>query len=397
MRSASEPALEVRATARQFLGMPVARFLRDYWQQRPLLVRGALPMQPLPLQPEDLAGLACEEFALARLVRYQREHDRWSLQQGPFAESVFPALPRQDWTLLVQDVDKWDADVRGLLDCFSFLPRWRIDDVMVSYAAAGGSVGPHVDQYDVFLIQGLGARRWQIDLAATPDLSYRDDCELRVLQRFSASHGWNLAPGDLLYLPPGVPHFGEAIEPCMTFSVGMRAPSLAEMIADLADHVAERWGETPRYADRDLRASRHPGELDAAALRRARECLQGVLDDDDLLADWFAALASRYRASPQFAAPPKPPSGTQISKRLSRGSRLRRNPLGRLLYRRQAGGARLYALGEAYTVSLPLARALADQDALAAAEWQALSADDRAVVVRLVAAGHLVFERRRTP
>src|SRR3546814_488027 len=204
--------------------MPAADFLRDYWQKKPLLIRNALPGFVSPIEPEDLAGLACEDAALSRLVRHDRERDAWTVRHGPFREEEFPGLGDRDWTLLVQDVDKWDADIAALLPKFDFLPRWRIDDVMVSFAATGGSVGAHVDQYDVFLLQALGHRRWQVDTRDDPPLHFRKDAEIRLLQRFTPSHDWVLAPGDMLYLPPGVPHHGVAEDPCLTFSIGMRAP-----------------------------------------------------------------------------------------------------------------------------------------------------------------------------
>src|SRR5450759_1342909 len=142
--------LEIRATSSQPLGMPPTRFLRDYWQKRPLLIRHAFADFRNPVAPNDFAGLACEELALARIVVHEPKRDRWILRNGPFAESDFAKLPKTCWTLLGQDVDKWDTDVAALLDRFSFLPSWRIDDVMVSYAEDRGSVGAHVDQYDVF-------------------------------------------------------------------------------------------------------------------------------------------------------------------------------------------------------------------------------------------------------
>ncbi|MDQ3039313.1 MAG: cupin domain-containing protein, partial [Pseudomonadota bacterium] len=150
------------------LGMSPAVFLRDYWQKKPLLIRNAFPGFVSPLEPEDLAGLACEDGVLARLIEHDTSNDAWRVRHGPFAETDFPALPDHDWTLLVQDMDKWDADIRDLLASFAFLPRWRIDDVMVSFAATGGSVGAHVDQYDVFLMQAQGQRRWQVDASANP-------------------------------------------------------------------------------------------------------------------------------------------------------------------------------------------------------------------------------------
>ena len=155
---AAAPPIEIDARARPPLGMAPADFLRDYWQKRPLLIRNAFPGFVSPIEPGDLAGLACEEAALSRIVSHDRAGDRWQLRTGPFDEAEFPRMPHQDWTLLVQDVDKWDADVAALLDHFDFLPRWRIDDIMVSFAAPGGSVGAHVDQYDVFLRQAHGHR-----------------------------------------------------------------------------------------------------------------------------------------------------------------------------------------------------------------------------------------------
>src|SRR5690348_10259631 len=171
--------IEVRADLRQPLGMPAARFLSDHWQKRPLLIRNAFPDFVPPLRPDDLAGLACEELALSRIVLRDEKRDTWSLRNGPFTESDFAALPASHWTLLVQDVDKWDGDVAALLDHFTFLPSWRIDDVMVSYATDGGGVGAHLDQYDVFLLQGIGKRRWRIstDPHAPPD--FREDSELK--------------------------------------------------------------------------------------------------------------------------------------------------------------------------------------------------------------------------
>src|SRR5690606_16434214 len=183
---------EVQAGPDNLLGMPPARFLQDYWQKRPLLIRGAFPDFVSPIEPADLAGPASEETALSGLIRHDRGKDAWQVQTGPFPEALFPTLGERDWTLLVQDVDKWDADVAALLEHFSFIPRWRIDDIMVSFAATGGSVGAHIDQYDVFLLQGQGHRRWQIDAGPNPPLGFRDDVEIKLLREFTPSHDWVL-------------------------------------------------------------------------------------------------------------------------------------------------------------------------------------------------------------
>src|SRR4029078_6356337 len=192
--------IEIDASRKQPLGMRPARSLRDYWQKRPLLIRGAFPYFHKAITPEDLAGLACEEAALARIVLRDPKRDRWTLRNGPFGEKDFAKLPKSHWTLLVQDVDKWDMDVADLLEAFAFIPSWRIDDVMISYATDGGGVGAHVDQYDVFLVQGTGTRRWAIDSDPAAPKEFRDDIELKLLKHFDADHEWLLQPGDMLYL-----------------------------------------------------------------------------------------------------------------------------------------------------------------------------------------------------
>src|SRR5690606_2927331 len=198
------------------------------------------------------------------------------------------ALPPSHWTLLVQDVDKWDADVAALLGHFDFLPSWRVDDVMVSYAEDGGSVGAHVDQYDVFLIQGLGRRRWQISTDAEAPMAFREDVELKLLREFKPTHDWLLEPGDMLYLPPGIAHHGVAEGECLTFSVGMRAPAVAELVTDFVGFLAERMPEELRYSDTGIAPAQAPGEIDDTALEKITQTLRDSLAvDASLLRCWF--------------------------------------------------------------------------------------------------------------
>jgi 50S ribosomal protein L16 3-hydroxylase len=392
----SVPPIETVATAQQPLGMPPADFLRNYWQKRPLLIRNAFPDFVAPLTPEDLAGLACEEAALSRLVMHDRARDAWTVRQGPFAEHEFPALPDHDWTLLVQDVDRWDADVRGLLAHFDFLPRWRIDDVMVSFAAPGGSVGAHVDQYDVFLLQGMGHRRWQISTDPSAPQAFRDDVELKLLREFFPTHDWRLGPGDMLYLPPGLPHHGVAEDACLTFSVGMRAPSHAELIGDFADHLAAALPDTLRYADPDLAPAQDPAEIDEAALDRALAALARLQDQDrGALRDWLGGFLTRYRSAGEIAAPPRLPSRAQLEARLAKGARLHPHPFTRLAWSRADSGAdaRLYVHGESHACSVGGARRLCSLQSLALDDWQALPAADAELLYHLVRVGHFVLGR----
>ena len=387
--------IEVRGSAARPLGMSPARFLRDYWQKRPLLVRNAFPGFRPPLQPDDLAGLACEPTALARLIVHDEARDRWRVKSSPLEEADFAATPPRNWTLLVQDVDKWDADVAGLLQHFQFLPSWRMDDVMVSYAEPGGGVGAHVDQYDVFLLQGLGQRHWAISDDPLAPKAFRPDIELKQLVQFEPTHEWLLDPGDMLYLPPGIPHDGVAFGgPCMTFSVGMRAPSQAELTGDLADYIAEQLPDELRYADPDLAPARHVGEIDRAALDRLKAALPfAAALRDDLLRDWFGRFITRYRNAQVPVAPEHPLSDERFAARLAAGARLLRHPWARMAWAGGKTGGVLYVCGQAYGASVELAQRLCAERELAFDRTPV--AADRELLLALVNDGHLLLRPAR--
>ena len=394
----SKPAavpLEVHGSAQHPLGMSAARFLRDYWQKRPVLIRHAFPDFQPPLQPDDLAGLACEEGALARLIVHDEKRDRWHVNSGPLGEADFAGTPNRNWTLLVQDVDKWDADVAALLEPFAFLPSWRVDDVMVSYAEDGGGVGAHVDQYDVFLLQGLGQRHWAISDDPAAPKAFRPGVELKQLVEFTPTHEWLLEPGDMLYLPPGVPHDGVAFAgPCMTFSVGMRAPSQAELTGDLADHIAERLPDDLRYTDPDLRPVTHIGEIDRSTVGRLRRALPfAAALDDAMLVDWFGRFITRYRNAQVAAPSDKPLSAATLDRKLTPGVQLLRHPWARLAWSRGRASCTLYANGEAYPATPALAQALCAQHVLPLDNPP--DDVDRALLLALVNDGHLRLHQPR--
>lgn len=385
------PPIEIDASDLPPLGMPPEQFLRDYWQKRPLLIRNAFPGFESPIAPEDLAGLACEDGVLARIVQHDRARDGWKVSHGPFPEEKFPGMPHQDWTLLVQDVDKWDADIAALLPHFDFLPRWRIDDVMVSFAAPGGSVGAHIDQYDVFLLQAHGHRRWQIDARPSPPLDYRPDVELRLLQQFDPSHDWVLGPGDMLYLPPGVPHHGVAEDACLTFSVGMRAPSAAELVGDWADAMIAEADDSLRYHDSDLELPQDPHEIDAAAMERVVEALNQLrMRDPDRLGDWFGRFITLYRVGAQAAPGEDQRSRIEIEWDLQQGGTLQRHPWTRMAWRRAAEGgtARLYVAGEDHLLPAADAGRIAAAATVDGTLYSRLSDPARDLLIELLAQGH---------
>jgi 50S ribosomal protein L16 3-hydroxylase len=409
--------LPIEITARRTLplGLPPARFLRDYWQKRPLLIRGAFPKFRDPLTPNDLAGLACEEMALSRLVVHEPRADRWALRNGPFAETDFARLPKCDWTVLVQDVDKWDADVAALLAHFAFLPAWRIDDVMVSYAVDRGSVGAHVDHYDVFLLQGLGQRRWRISTDPSAPKGFRTDAELKLLREFRPTHEWVLESGDMLYLPPGVPHHGVAVGECLTYSIGMRAPSRSDLLVDFAESLAETMPDEIRLGDGDLTPARGDGEIDEAAMRRVavampwlsvggdsvkakekrREKTVGGTDgcsgdvDASMLRTWFGRFITRYRSAHTAAPRARTLSDSTFARAFDAHARAVRNPWSRAAWVRSGDGAQLFVAGEDFACSRAFARRICAATPVALDAVK--SARDRNALRALVDAGHLTL------
>ena len=393
--------IEVDAGGQGPLGMPASEFLRDYWQKRPLLIRNAFPNFESPISPDDLGALSLEASALSRLILWNRQDDAWTVETGPLPDDRFDRVPDRDWTLLVQDVDKWDAEVRALIDAFPFLPRWRIDDVMISFAVEGGSVGAHIDQYDVFLLQGLGRRHWQIDANPDQPVDFRDDAPIKLLKSFKPSHEWTLGPGDMLYLPPGLGHHGVALDPCLTFSLGTRAPSQAELLEDFALEVASRLPETRRYADADLAAPMDAFEIDDAAMARVRAALGGLAeglpagtnDDGDpeaLLERWFGRFITRYRASGDIQPSKKPPSRAEFDAVLSAGGVAQRHPFSRVAWRRRGRTGALWFVSGSDIEGLRAkdAALLCRMDVLDAEAWQRIDEHAREAVVALAALGH---------
>lgn len=313
-------------------GLSPAEFLKKHWQKAPLLVRNALPGYTSPLSPEELAGLACDEDVESRLILERGGDYPWQLRNGPFKEQDFTQLPDGGWTLLVHEVDRFVPQVGALLDHFRFIPNWRIDDVMVSYAPPGGSVGPHVDQYDVFLLQGLGRRRWQISRDPIQQEQLIPDLEIHVLERFEHDLEWTLEPGDMLYLPPRIAHHGVALDRCMTFSIGFRAPAQAQMLAAYAAELLETAEPSTLYEDRELELQTHPGEITPDSLERIRSALGGLLQDDARLGRWFGKLVTAPTREQSETPPQEKCTSKALLRALSSGSFLRRSSIARFAF-----------------------------------------------------------------
>lgn len=392
MPARAAPAIVIDAAKQSPLGMPPTQFLRDYWQRHPLLIRDALPGFTSPIEPEDLAGLACEDGVLARLIEHDAACDGWRVRHGPFAEDVFPGLPDHGWVLQVQDVDKWDADIRALLDQFTFLPRWRIDDIAVSFAANGGSAGARTSPCGMFLLQAAGRCRWQIDTAPQSSAELRDGVGLPLLRNFQPTHGWLLEPGDLLYLPPGMPHCDLTDAHSLTFAVTLCAPSAAELLDDHADTLAASAPDNLRYTDPGLALPEDACEIDDAALQRVDAVLQQLrMDDPDQFGDWFGSFITSYRSGLLPVAGETTPSHAAVERALAAGMHVLRHPWSRMAWRRtrrDPGSARLYAGGTAHSLTVTDARRLAAADRINGTLYAALEQAGRNAVITLLAAGH---------
>jgi 50S ribosomal protein L16 3-hydroxylase len=346
-----------------------AQFLRDYWHKKPLLIRQALPGFKALLTQKELFALAAREDVESRLIT--KTKDDWTLQNGPFKR--LPAAKQKEWTLLVQGVNLHDNDADALLRRFRFIPDARLDDLMISYAGDGGGVGPHFDSYDVFLLQAEGQRRWQI--GAQDDLTLVDGAPLKILQNFMPSETFVLEPGDMLYLPPHYAHDGIAIGPCMTYSIGFRAPTYQELGEAFLDFMVETIDLPNRYADPDLTTSENPAEISKVMLRRISDELNKVRFTDEDIGIFLGEYLSEPKASVFFDPPLKEFSPAGFAQASAKnGIALSRKT--QMLYR----GRTIFINGESFDVSgedKTLLTALANARSLDGETLQRASADLR--------------------
>jgi 50S ribosomal protein L16 3-hydroxylase len=364
------------------------QFLDDCWQKTPYLFRRAFPDFSPALDVNDIAGLACDELAESRLITGSFPQHDWTLRQGPFREKDLTRLPESNWTLLVQDVEKHYPPLRSLFDSFGFLPSWRFDDLMVSVAAPGGSVGPHVDQYDVFLLQASGRRQWRIATEFDPELL--GGTELNVLKSFVPEQEWILEAGDMLYLPPGVAHHGVALDTGMTWSIGMRAPSSADLFQALGEWLALRDDEGERFRDGPLTGRPAAGEVDRQALSGLREMLGREIQNPAVFDAFVGSFLSSYRLAHEPAPPAREIALHEIEQAAVNGG-LRHNPWTRLLWLPDGEKAVLYAAGEAFPCSRKTAQHVC-RDPLVlevgSDDWN----EAAGLLTRLVNCGHLYLD-----
>jgi 50S ribosomal protein L16 3-hydroxylase len=319
-------------------GLAPAAFLRRHWQKRALLVHQAIPGFRGCLSTSELFALAGRDDVESRIVL--RERARWSVDQGPFRRSALKMLPARGWTLLVHGVNLHSATADALLRRFAFIPYARLDDLMVSYAAPGGGVGPHFDSYDVFLLQGEGRRRWRI--ARQRDLSLRRAAPLKILADFRPAATATLEPGDMLYLPPNHAHDGVALDACTTYSIGFRAPSAKELGTAFLDWLRDGLAIDGHYSDPELAVAREPARIDAKMRRTFAAMLAPIR--------WNGAAVRRFvgcyltEPKPQvFFDPPRCQPDLHRFARVAARRGLRLDPRTQILY----DGRNVYVNGTA--------------------------------------------------
>jgi 50S ribosomal protein L16 3-hydroxylase len=360
-------------------GLSPRDFMRRHWQKKPLLVRAAWPAAAGLLERTELFALAARDDVESRLV--QRHGTRWSLREGPFARRALPPLKTPAWTLLVQGVDLHLDAAHRLLERFRFVPDARLDDLMVSFASDGGGVGPHVDSYDVFLLQLRGQRRWRIGRTRKPVL--RPDTPLKMLARFAPSAEWLLGPGDMLYLPPGWGHDGVAEGETLTASIGFRAAGAARLGAEVVQHLLDGF-ETPAnealYADPAQEATAEPARIPVALRRFAESSVRRLLDEPGALERALGEALSEPKPRVWFESAATATAASGAAVRLDRRTRMLYDDL------------HVYINGDAYRTAgadARLVRRLADRRALSGRDVGALSAPARALVAAWVEAGWL--------
>lgn len=276
-------------------------FLQRYWQQKPVVIRQGFPGWKDPISPDELAGLALEDTVDSRLVYKKR--GKWQAETGPFQN--YDHLGKKGWSLIVQAVNHWSPEVAELVKPFAFIPKWRLDDVMISYSRPDGGVGPHIDRYDVFICQGSGRRRWRVG-ALGGHREFAAHAALLHVDPFEPILDVELLPGDILYIPPGFPHDGVSLEPSMSFSVGFRAKSACHMLSGLADYLIDQDLGNELLTDPKRPVHHNQGYIDAADFARVRAQMQAVLDNDTLMADFAGSFLSQTKCALDLQALDEP-------------------------------------------------------------------------------------------
>jgi len=276
-------------------------FIRTVWQQKALFIEAAVADLNGMIDGDTLADLACEPEVESRIIFGHGIDDGWSCQHGPFDEASFAQLPDKNWTLLVQGLDQWSEELNSVLDRFHFLPRWRLEDIMASYAPLGGGVGPHFDYYDVFLLQISGEREWQLGERCDENTPLQNNEQVKLLEQFTVQQQYAAKAGDVLYIPAGLAHWGTAAsDDCITLSVGFRAPSQREILLTALNNLADGFSEQQRYQDTVNSIDHHPSKINQAVHQQLSQYLHALTPE--LLQESINQAFGQLVTEPRYTA-----------------------------------------------------------------------------------------------
>jgi 50S ribosomal protein L16 3-hydroxylase len=380
----------------------VEEFLTQYWQKKPLLIKNAFVDLQSPISADELAGLACEERVNSRLVlaKNKGSNQNWQVEFGPFDESRFSQLPETDWSLLVSDIERHCPETQSLVNCFRFIPDWRIDDLMISYAPTGGSVGPHTDAYDVFLLQLSGQRLWKI--SEHYDKEILSNCDLSILKAFDPEQEWLLSAGDMLYLPPNVAHHGVAqasqdadgnAEHCMTASIGFRAPSLKTITSDYIHHLNENKQDNSRYSDMSPIVPRHHAEISEDTITEFIEYLkQGLSIDREQVRLWLGEYTSDNKAFEDLTCH-EPDIDFDELRKAALQSAIKQSPYSNFLFSHTEHSSLLFVDGISYTTDRAFAELLCSKQAIEFSQLEKImTSPDQITLLTLFNNGSLIID-----
>ncbi len=370
------------------------QFLEHYWQKEPVMIRNAFPDYQCPISPEELGGLALEEEVESRLIQQISEPPYWLVRHGSFREEELTDLPDTHWTLLVQEINKHIAEFALLQNHFNFLPNWRLDDVMVSFAPEGGTVGPHADNYDVFIIQGTGQRRWQINRTEPSENDLIPDLPLQIMKEMAVEQEWILNPGDMLYLPPGVAHHGVALNDSLSISVGFRAPTIGELLSGFYGDAIASQAVNQFLSDPNLELQDNPGEIAQNSLSQIRAIIRALATDDAAIDDWFGSYITDIRPGHYLPEPESKISGDTFLQQLAQQGEVWRSEYARYAYIDSAQKSQLFVAGESFNLNqaqLALAKQLCSQRRLTHIDLKPFIPDGGELLTELYNIGALYF------
>ncbi len=335
------------------------QFFKEYWQKKPLVIRQAFADFQCPITADELAGLSCEDDIDSRIIIEKDGDHPWQPIFGPMNDNIFANLPKTHWTLAINDLEKVMPEFAWIADCFDFIPSWRFDDLLCSYAADQGSVGPHFDLYDVFIIQAEGKRRWQISTKEVDESNQAADTPLRIQKTFIAEQEWILEPGDMIYIPPNVSHHGVSLGESISFSVGYRAASHTDLLNDFIAKLTQDLSAKLTYQDADLTTQQHSAEITPDAINRIKNLFKEYLNPEHkAIENWFGQYMSDPKA--EYTEQPEKTfeNYNEFMKEINTGAMLFRHPASRFAFIKKENKASLFIDGITYKTSLVFAQTL---------------------------------------